>query len=347
MQDSSDYDYIVRALGEDNQAFAGKTVLLTGSQGFLGRLYQVYFKHLNEKVLKESVRVLCADNLVAGTSFGGDDTFTHLVWDISQEPSIMIRDALDAHEIDYLICAAGLASPRVYLTRAFETLSVSVQGTMEMLKLCRDRKISKSLFFSSSEVYGSPDIVPTPETYVGRISTHTKRSAYDLGKMCIQTLCDDANEKWGVNAKVVVPFNVFASGRSDGRVIPGHFESLMAGRKMRVFAPGDQTRTFCWFSDFLVGSIKVLLHADLSPVNIGNDLNEVSMLDLARRIEKVTGMTDMIELVEPTAAYVHEPRRRCPDLTKARTMLGYQPQVSLDEALQRFWDWARINYPNP
>jgi UDP-glucuronate decarboxylase len=342
---TEDYEYIVRELGADNQAFAGKTVLLTGSQGFLGRLYQEYFKYLNKRVLDKPVRLLCADNLVAGTSFGGDATFAHLVWDISQEPSIMIRDVLNAYEIDYLINAAGLASPRVYLTRAFETLSVSVQGTMRMLELCRDRKIGKSLFFSSSEVYGSPDLVPTPETYVGRISTHTKRSAYDLGKMCIQTLCDDANEKWGINAKVVVPFNVFAAGRSDGRVIPGHFESIMNGRKMQVFAPGDQTRTFCWFSDFLIGSIKVLLHSDGFPVNIGNDLNEVSMLDLARRIEKVIGMTNLIEMVEPTAAYIYEPRRRCPDLTKARTQLGYSPKVSLDEALARFWEWAKEEYP--
>lgn len=335
----NDYANIVEALGPDNQAFAGKTVLLTGSQGFLGRLYQQYFKYLNEHVLNEPVKVICMDNMVAGQVAGSGPLY--IQDDITNSAAFSgLRPA------DYVICAAGLASPRAYESRAFQTLAVSVQGTMNVLEYCCAHGIKRPLFFSSSEVYGDPDAdaVPTPETYVGRINTHTKRSAYDLGKMCIQTLVDDANAKWNLDAQVVAPFNIIGPSGEDGRVLPTMVGKLLRGEKIKVFLPGTQTRTFCWFSDFVAGSIKVMLHGDGFPVNVGNSDNEVSMLDLARKLEALSGRTDAIELVPPTAVYKTEPMRRCPDITRARG-LGYEPRVSLDEALVRFWGWASVNYP--
>ncbi len=144
---------------------------------------------------------------------------------------------------------------------------------------------------------------------------------------------------------MIRPFNVVGPlNGSDGRVIPGHIDRLLKGDKMRVFLPGTQTRTFCWFSDFIVATIKVLLHGDNRPYNIGNPDNTISMLDLAHKLEKIAGVENCIELITPSEVYRTEPMRRVPDITRAR-QLGYSPKVSLDEALGRFWAWAKKEYP--
>lgn len=340
---TDDYEYIACALGADNHAFAGKTVLLTGSQGFLGRLYQEYFRYLNEHVLSERVRVICVDNMIAGQVEGSGNDYVKV--DITDRTSLFEAVIGRVQKCDFVINAAGLASPKAYENRPYQTLDVSVRGTINVLEYIRLQGVpSRSLFFSSSEIYGDPDVIPTPESYVGRLKTRTKRSAYDLGKAAIDTLVYNANQQYDLDAQVVMPFNVIGYSGVDGRVLPNMAQQLIRGEKIRVYAPGTQTRTFCWFSDFLEGSIRVLLHGKGDAVNLGNPTNEVSMIDLARRLEKVAGLTDRVEIVGTPVAYTTEPMRRCPDISRARE-LGYEPKVTLDEALGRFWGWAKENYP--
>lgn len=332
-----DYADIVAALGGDNQAFAGKTVLLTGSQGFLGRLYQAYFAYLNEHVLEEPVIVWCIDRDLEPRAEGLNLWRT---WDISQPRP----EGWTFEGLDYIICAAGLASPAAYSARPFDTIAVSVAGTDNILKLAKDLNVKSVLCFSSSEIYGDPDVVPTPESYLGRVEIYSERACYDYGKLTLEVLCHLHHTRNGVPVKVVRPFNVIGYTANDGRVLPNSVARLLRGEKLRVFLPGTQTRTFCWFTDFIAGSIKVLLHGDSRPYNIGNSDNEISMKALMYKLENLHHVVDAIEFIEPTAVYKTEPMRRCPDITRARA-LGYAPQVSLDDALARFWGWASVNYP--
>ncbi len=321
MQD--DFDYIIETLDTDIYAFKGRTVLLTGSQGFLGRLYQGFFHRLNRHFATFGmgpVKVICVDNLMSGSTFKDThDEFTYLAWDITKDPTGFAAIALATNPPDILINAAGLAAPGVYVSRFAQTMSVSSDGTTKMLEMCRDLKIEKALFFSSSEIYGDPDDedVPTPESYVGRIATNTKRSIYDIGKLAVTSLCHFAREDWGVNAQVVIPFNILGYCVNDQRVVPNSVAKLLRGEKLPVFKPGTQTRTFCWFSDFVVASIKVLLHGDGKPYNAGNPDNEISMVDLAHKLEEIAGVRDRVELVDPTAVYFTEPKRRCPNIDRA------------------------------
>lgn len=329
-----DYHEIATALGKDNAEFAGTTVLLVGSEGFLGQLFQRYFVFLNSEVIHPPVRVVCMDNQPRRDPL--PPQFSYVQWDIT-------RPVAPVLSFDWVINLAGLASPKAYSTYPLETVRVSVQGTDNLLALARDVKARAYLGFSSSEIYGDPTVVPTPESYLGGVEPHCERGCYDHGKLMLENLCYIYHTRHGVNTKLVRPFNVLGYMANDGRVVPGHCAKLVAGQRLTVYAPGIQTRTFCWFTDFVAGCVKVLLHGDNRPFNLGNDRNEIGMLDLARKLEAIAGKRDIIDVVHPTKVYSTEPMRRCPDISRARS-LGYEPQVQLDEALERFWAYAREAY---
>lgn len=346
MQD--DYRDIVEALGPDNQAFAGKTVLLTGSQGFLGRLFRAYFDFLNREVLSAPMDVICLD-ITSGPFNSSYPHESHYGDDISSDrgwfDSHLDWESSKGRHPDYLLNLAGRASPKAYSEAPLETIDVSVDGTKHMLRLAIKYGIKTYLGCSSSEIYGNPTVIPTPESYLGGVDAFCERGCYDVSKLQLESLCYVYNTRHNVNTKVIRPFNVVGPLKgSDGRVIPAQVERLLKGEKMKVYLPGDQTRTFCWWSDFVVGTIKVLLHGDNRPYNLGNPANTISMLDLARKLEVIAGRENAIELIPTSAVYATEPMRRVPDITRAR-QLGYEPKVTLDEALKRFWEWAQANYP--
>ncbi len=342
----SDIAEVVHGLGETVQAFSGKTVLMTGGRGFLGRYFTEAFLHLNEAVLKKPCRVLLLDNLItAGAEGARFKASRHVRF---RRHNVIKPLAFRGH-LDYIIHAAGIASPYYYRAYPLETLEVAIQGTKNCLDLAQDRG-ARMLFFSSSEIYGDPDPkhVPTPESYRGNVSCLGPRACYDESKRLGETLCGVYHVKFGTAAVIVRPFNVYGPGmqETDYRVLPNFAGRIKAGLPLKVYGSGRQTRTFCYVSDAISGFLRVLLKGVPGEAyNIGNPDPEVSMTDLVRHTEAVLGRRVKVDLVEYPDSYPgDEPNRRCPDITKARRQLGYEPRVPLREGLRRFYHWADSVY---
>jgi len=343
---SSDIREIADALGDKASAFSGKTVMLTGGRGFLGRYFTEVFVHLNEKVLKKPCRLVVLDNLITagpdGAQAGNHPNVTFIKHDVI-EP-LQWDDALD-----FVVHAAGIASPYYYRAYPLETLEVATTGTKNMLTLA-DRHGARFAFFSSSEIYGDPDAshVPTPESYRGNVAAQGPRACYDESKRVGETLCYVFHESRGLASNAIRPFNVYGPGmqETDYRVMPNFASLIKAGRSLHVYGSGTQTRTFCYVTDAMNGFLRVI--ADGVPgeaYNIGNPKPEISMLDLVKTMEKVLRRKLDYRLMEYPDSYpADEPQRRCPDITKARRQIGFAPKVTLDEGLRRFLGWTEQAY---
>jgi UDP-glucuronate decarboxylase len=335
----SDIHEIVDRLGKDGRLFKGKTVLLAGGRGFLGR----YFI---EALTLLGAKLIVVDNLItagkAGSSKLKRPGITFLERDVIAPLNVK-------GPVHYIMQAAGIASPYYYRAYPLETLEVAVSGTKNMLELAK-KKGSRILFFSSSEIYGDPDPkhVPTPESYRGNVSCQGPRACYDESKRLGETLCYVYHQKFGTPVNSVRPFNVYGPGmqETDYRVLPNFASRIKGGRPLKLYGSGKQTRTFCYVTDAVVGFLLILLKGIPGEAyNIGNPEPEVSMLELAKRISGVLGRPLKHQVVEYPDSYpADEPNRRCPDIAKARLQLGYTPRVDLDEGLKRFLRWADANY---
>lgn len=345
---AEDVKTIVENLGKDVHRFSGKTVLLTGSAGFLGRYFTAVFSYLNQHVLAEPCRLLALDNFITGIKHADfdfrDDRNIIEVWgDVTQK--LPVRE-----DISFIIHGAGIASPVHYREYPLETIDAAVAGTKNLLELAlHNTKLEGFLHFSSSEIYGDPDpsAVPTPETYHGYVSSVGPRACYDESKRLGETLATIYHERFNVPTRIVRPFNVFGPGMmyTDKRVVPMFAYKAMNGEEIPVHGDGLQTRTFCYITDAITGFLKILLLGTPGQAyNLGNDDNELSMIDLARSFEKNSdGRTKATLIPYPESYPAGEPMRRCPDLTKARTDLGYEPKVDLDTGIARFMEWSKTD----
>lgn len=296
--------------------FDGKRVLVTGAAGFLG------------KWLCHSLRVLGAE--VTG-------------YDIVPGDGIQVEDICDHGWQDWYDCvlhAAGNASPRTYRAKPLETLEVSHRGTVNALITAQCNPACRTIIFSSSEIYGDPTVVPTPETYRGNVDCLGPRACYDEGKRVAETITRIYAERFGVHACIVRPFNVYGPGMSleDYRVLPNIARSLSRDEEIVIYGTGQQTRTFCYVTDAIRAVLALMVHGESGEAyNVGNSTPEVTMEQLARKCLAVTGRHVPIVLREPPAAYPgDEPQRRCPDLSKISRW--YAPRVGLDEGLRRFFE---------
>jgi UDP-glucuronate decarboxylase len=219
-----------------------------------------------------------------------------------------------------------------------------------VLSLGLECKLKGFLFFSSSEIYGDPDPkhVPTPESYRGNVSCLGPRACYDESKRLGETLCLIFHELYGVPTRMVRPFNVYGPGmqETDYRVLPNFGSRIIGKRPLLIYGTGQQTRTFCYVTDAITGFMKALLNGSPGQAyNIGNPVPEISMLELAKALERVVGRGLEVQLIEYPDSYpADEPQRRCPDISKAALQLSYKPVVGLDEGLKRFIDWASTHY---
>ncbi len=346
----SDIREIATRLASETRPLAGATVLLTGGHGFLGRYLVALCGYLNAHVLRAPCRLIVIDNhITSGKVRAGRPRgawYRFIKHDV-------IRPLTVGEPVDFIIHAAGIASPQYYRKYPLETLEVSTAGTKNMLLLGRGHRLKGFLFFSSSEIYGDPDprCVPTPESYRGNVSCLGPRACYDESKRVGETLCRIFYELHRVPARIVRPFNVYGPGMqpTDYRVLPNFAGRIIAGDPLHIYGSGKQTRTFCYITDAIVGFMKVLLRGRSGEAyNIGNPVPEISMLDLARMLEQVLDRRLDIRLVKHPAAYpADEPQRRCPDIAKAATGLDFQPIVRLEDGLQRFMDWAQHTYAAP
>lgn len=348
----SDINEVVDGLSEtEKMSFSGRRILVTGGMGFLGRYFVQTFLRLNWWLGGHRAplcEILALDNLITSGDAGrsippSSREFAFVNHDI-------IRPFYPERRVDYILHAAGIASPYYYRKYPLETLRVATTGLENVLELARSNPGCKLTFFSSSEIYGDPDPknVPTSEGYRGHISCLGPRACYDESKRLGETLIRIYHEQHKVHGTIIRPFNVYGPGmqKTDYRVLPNFAAKILANEPVAIYGDGSQTRTFCYVSDAIRGFLKVLLHGRPGePYNVGNPSPEVSMLDLVKTVEEVLGRPVRHEICSYPSSYpADEPMRRCPDISRARTDLGYEPSIPLQSGLKRFFGWASEAY---
>jgi UDP-glucuronate decarboxylase len=300
----------------------GKRVLVTGGAGFLG-------SHLCDRLVAAGHDVLCVDNYYTGrrTNVG------HLMDRPNFE--LMRHDVTFALyvEVDWIFNLACPASPVHYQQDPVQTTKTSVHGAINMLGLAK-RVGARILQASTSEVYGDPTVHPQTEDYWGNVNPIGVRSCYDEGKRCAETLFFDYHRQHGLDVKVVRIFNTYGPRMhpDDGRVVSNFVVQALRGEPITIHGEGRQTRSFCYVDD-LLDAMEAMMATSagvIGPVNIGNS-GEVSILELARLVLELTGSRSELTF-RPTAQ--DDPVQRCPDLTRARELLGWEPKVSLAEGLE-------------
>jgi UDP-glucuronate decarboxylase len=342
----SDILEIVDRLGSLADEFEGKTILLAGGRGFLGRYFCEVFAALNRTRFKRPSTLLVLDNLITAKDQGAmvdrDSNVRYLHQDIT-------RPVILGIPIDFVIHAAGIASPAYYRAFPLETVDVAVGGNRNLLQLAVANG-ARYTFFSSSEIYGNPDAanVPTQEDYRGNVASMGPRACYDESKRLGETLCWIYRQYNDLRVTIVRPFNVFGPGmpENDYRVLSNFASRIKRQQPLVVYGDGRQTRTFCYITDAIVGFMNVIAKGQPGEAyNIGNPTPEVSMLDLVQTIKKILGDKVQYTLSDyPNSYPADEPLRRCPDIGKAREHLGFEPSVPLEEGLRRFLAWADATY---
>ncbi len=304
-------------------------VLVTGGAGFLG-------SHLCDRLLAEGHEVIAMDNLITGNlrniaHLSEEPRFRFVRHDVSQ--FIGIEGALDG-----VLHFASPASPIDYLELPIQTLKVGSLGTHNALGLAMAKK-ARFLLASTSEVYGDPLVHPQPETYWGNVNPIGPRGVYDEAKRFAEAMTMAYHRAKGVDTRIVRIFNTYGERMRprDGRVVPALIGQALAGEPMTVFGDGSQTRSFCYVSDLIEGIHRLFLSSEADPVNIGNP-SELSVLDFARTIQKLTGTKSPI-VFKPLP--VDDPRVRQPDIGRARRLLGWEPKVPLEEGLMRTIEYFR------
>jgi dTDP-glucose 4,6-dehydratase len=304
-------------------------VVVAGGAGFLG-------SHLCERLLVRGDEVVCLDDLSTGSdgnlvNLEGDTRFSFVVADVSKE--VPVEGPVDA------VCnLASPASPPAYLARPLETLAVGSEGTRRLLELA-ERFGARFLMASTSEVYGDPEVNPQPESYRGNVDPVGPRSVYDEAKRYAEALTMAAHRARAVDVGIARIFNTYGPRLSagDGRVVSNFCVQALAGEPLTVYGDGTQTRSLCYVDDQIDGLLALLDAHVTGPVNIGNP-DERTVAELADKVLAITGSHSPIEY-RPLPA--DDPRRRCPDISLARRVLGWEPKVSLDEGLGRTVSWFR------
>jgi dTDP-glucose 4,6-dehydratase len=298
------------------------TSVVTGGAGFLG-------SHLCEALLERGHRVICVDNLVVSTleniAHLRDDGFVFLNCDVI--------DPIEIDEpVDFVYHLAALASPIDYLRMPLHSLKTGSYGTHHTLGLAKFKR-ARFLLASTSEVYGDPQVHPQPETYWGHVNPIGPRGVYDEAKRYAEALTMAYNRQQGVDTAVARIFNSYGSRMrpGDGRAIPTFLRQAVEGAPVTVFGDGSQTRSFCYVDDTIRGLILLAESQEHLPVNIGNP-DEKTLLELA---ETIIRLTDSSSEIVFEALPIDDPQVRQPDITRAKQLLGWEPEVELEEGLKR------------
>ena len=338
----NDIKQIVENLRDISNYFSDKTILLTGGRGFLGRYFMEIFNEINKNVLEKKLNLVVLDNLITSGREGSDIPNYENIEFINHN---VIKEFNYDKKIDYIVHAAGIASPYYYRAYPLETLGVAIDGTKNMLKLA-ELNSAKLIFFSSSEIYGDPDIknIPTKESYRGNVSCTGPRACYDESKRVGETLCNVYHNIKGVHTNTIRPFNVFGPGmqETDYRVLPNFASRIKGNIPLEIYGTGNQTRTFCYVTDAMEGFIRVIMNGVSGEAyNIGNPDPEISVIELIKKIELILGKEVKYNIVDYPDSYpADEPNRRCPDIKKAKIQIKYNPKVLIDDGLKRFIDWS-------
>ena len=311
-----------------------KTVLITGAAGFLG-------SHLSDRFIKEGYHVIAMDNLITGDLMNiahlmDNANFKFINHDVTKFIDI-------EGPVDYILHFASPASPIDYLKIPIQTLKVGAMGTHNLLGLAK-AKGARILVASTSEVYGDPLVHPQTEEYWGNVNPVGPRGVYDEAKRYMESITMAYHTFHHVDTRIIRIFNTYGPRMrlNDGRALPAFIGQALRGEDMTVFGDGSQTRSFCYVADLVEGIYRLLMSDYTQPVNIGNP-NEISLKDFAEEVLKLTGSGVKI-IYKPLP--VDDPKQRQPDITKAKTLLGWEPKVERAEGLKMTYDYFKALPPS-
>lgn len=301
-------------------------ILITGGAGFIG-------SHLAEKLLAEGHDIICVDNLFTGAK----STIEHLL----QKPGFtfiehdIVEPLFIEEKIDHIYNLACPASPVHYQYNPVHTIKASTIGMINMLGLARKHG-ARILQASTSEVYGDPEVHPQTEDYRGNVNTIGPRACYDEGKRCAETLCFDYHRMHGLEIKIIRIFNTYGPRMAfnDGRVVSNFVVQALKGEPLVLDGDGSQTRSFCYVDDLVRGIMAMMATPKeiQGPINLGNP-HEFTIKQLAEQVVLATGSSSAIDY---TGSFrIDDPMQRCPDITKARAVLAWNPTIELEEGLTK------------
>jgi dTDP-glucose 4,6-dehydratase len=296
--------------------------VISGAAGFIG-------SHLCDRLIAEGHSALGIDNLITGHAenlehLRGDSRFELRLLDVSKPFTV-------DGAVDGVLHLASLASPRDYLDHPIETLDVGSAGTRNMLEIAREHR-ARFLLTSTSECYGDPQVHPQVETYWGNVNPVGPRSCYDESKRYAEALTMAYHRVHGVRTNIARIFNTYGPRMQlhDGRVVPAFLDQVLRGEPLTIFGDGAQTRSFCYVSDLVDGLYRLMFSEERYPVNLGNP-RELTIRAFAEAIRRITGSTAPL-VYQPLPE--DDPKKRRPDIEKAKRVLGWEPRVELDDGIR-------------
>ncbi|PFN96775.1 epimerase [Bacillus sp. AFS076308] len=349
----TDLQYIYQNLSDiERDKLRNSSILVTGCGGFLGYYLMSFLAEYSDKL--NIKKIIGIDNFKLGKPKWLIE-LSKLSNKIELYPVDITQFSLFDHEkindVDFVIHMASIASPTFYRKYPLETIDANVLGLRALLEFYKNKEIKGVLFFSSSEVYGDPDpsYIPTPEDYRGNVSMIGPRACYDESKRFGETLCYLYAEKFQMPISIVRPFNSFGPGmRLNDKRVPADFaKAVVENKKLVMYSDGNPTRTFCYVADAIVGYLKALLYEPFDYFNIGMDTPEISIKELAEIYKEagsiIYNFNQSIEFreSEESSYLTHNPSRRCPDISKAKKLLGYAPSISVVEGVHRFLSFLK------
>ena len=303
-------------------------VLITGGAGFVG-------SHLVERFVSKNYNVTVIDNLLTGSKknlepFLENENFTFIDFDVQNHIEI-------SQDLDFVLHLASAASPKAYTKHPINTLKAGSIGTINTLGLAK-AKSSKYLLTSTSEIYGDPQISPQPETYWGNVNPIGVRSMYDEAKRFAEAAVASYNRIYNLDTRTVRLFNTYGPKMkiNDGRVVTNFISQAIKGEDITIYGNGNQTRSFCFIDDTVLGIIKAMESDSSEVFNIGNP-NEITILHLAEKVISLTNSKSAIKFVQLPE---DDPMQRKPDITKANKKLNWFPKVSLEDGLLKTIEWV-------
>ena len=337
--------------------FKNSVILVTGCAGFLGYYFMNYFlKYSKELEIKKVIGLdtflLDKANWLSELAKKFPETLTLKSFDISKDD---ISKLENINKVNYVVHAASVASPTFYRKYPLETIDANIWGLRNLLDFFNSKTnlLSGFLFFSSSEIYGDPDpdCIPTNEEYRGLVSCHGPRACYDESKRFGETICWVYGKKYNMPITVARPFNNYGPGmRINDKRLPADFAlCVLEQRDIVILSDGSPTRTFCYISDAITGYLLALLHGKYDYFNIGTEKPEISVKDFALLFKSVAKDVvnykgKVIYSESKDLEYMTDnPNRRSPQITKAKTILGYSPKVSIKEGIKRYLKFLKIN----
>jgi UDP-glucuronate decarboxylase len=302
-------------------------ILVTGAAGFLG-------SHLTNRLLNSGHEVIGVDDLSTGSMNNLSEALRNPSFKFTDHD---VRFPFKA-SVDAILNFACPASPKNYQSDPVRTIETNFLGIINMLHLAKDTG-ARIIQASTSEIYGDPSVSPQPETYWGNVNPIGIRSCYDEGKRAAETLCFDYKRQFGVDSRLIRIFNTYGPHMAvgDGRVVSNFIVQALQGKSITIYGDGSQTRSFCYVSDLIEGIYKMLtLESPVdTPINLGNP-SEFSMLELAQKVIEITKSSSQV-VFEPLPQ--DDPRQRKPDITLAKKILGWEPQIGLERGIRLTADY--------